>query len=203
MQRQLLIYRKSYYLCAVGVDVVLKVGIELEAILANGFGEVELTSVAGSLALVGSEGDAMTITQVGLGSRVIERLGNEVQTVSQTDDGLTLLAELGTINKYVGLVIEALQAILQHCFRHRVGHLGQRDALVGCDDARLHLLVGVEGVGYLHSIECLCIGEQIVGKIACRGLYLWLGVVTATGCEHCEARSKGKKNGKKSFSVHL
>ena len=67
----------------------------------------------------------MTITQVGLGSRVIERLGNEVQTVSQTDDGLTLLAELGTINKYVGLVIEALQAILQHCFRHRVGHLGQ------------------------------------------------------------------------------
>ena len=203
MQRQLLIYRKSYYLGAVDVDAVLKVGIELEAILANGFGEVELTSVAGSLALVGSEGDAMTITQVGLGSRVIERLGNEVQTVSQTDDGLTLLAELGTIDKYVGLVIEALQAILQHCFRHRVGHLGQRDALVGCDDACLHLLVGVEGVGYLHSIECLCIGKQIIGEIACRGLYLWFGVVTATGCEHCEARSKGKKNGKKSFSVHL
>ena len=62
MQRQLLIYRKSYYLCAVDVDAVLKVGIELEAILANGFGEVELTSVAGSLALVGSEGDTMTIT---------------------------------------------------------------------------------------------------------------------------------------------
>ena len=62
MQRQLLIHRKSYYLCAVGGDVVLKVGIELEAILANGFGEVELTSVAGSLALVGSEGDTMAIT---------------------------------------------------------------------------------------------------------------------------------------------
>ena len=62
MQRQLLIDREPYYLCAVGVDAVLKVGIELEAILANGFGEVELTSVAGSLALVGSEGDAMTIT---------------------------------------------------------------------------------------------------------------------------------------------
>lgn len=62
MQRQLLIYRKSYYLGAVDVDAVLKVGIELEAILANGFGEVELTSVAGSLALVGSESDAMTIT---------------------------------------------------------------------------------------------------------------------------------------------
>lgn len=203
MQRQLLIYRKSYYLGAVDVDAVLKVGIELEAILANGFGEVELTSVAGSLALVGSEGDAMTITQVGLGSRGIERLGNEVQTVSQTDDGLTLLAELGTIDKYVGLVIKALQPFLQLCFGHWVGHLGQCDALVCCDDARLHLLVGVEGVGYLHSIECLCISEQIIGEIACRRLYLWFGGVTATGCEHCEARSKGKKNGKKSFSVHL
>lgn len=125
MQRQLLIYRKSYYLGTVDVDAVLKVGIELEAILANGFGEVELTSVAGSLALVGSEGDAMTITQVGLGSRVIKRLGNEVQTVSQTDDGLTLLAELGTIDKYVGLVIETLQPFLQLCFGHWVGHLGQ------------------------------------------------------------------------------
>ena len=62
MQRQLLIRRKSYYLCAVGVDVVLKVGIELEAILANGFGEVEHACIAGGLALVGSEGDAMTIT---------------------------------------------------------------------------------------------------------------------------------------------